>query len=134
MLTTMFPFLDPATLSRELAERLRTLSDDVERIDRFGSVSMIALHTAPRIDDWTVVRTALGIRLVGRMTGHPLLGDRTATTSPLWFADPDGAWVRTLSRFYRLGMPLSRQQLDELFALVEAQTASNAGNDRKDRT
>ena len=24
-------------------------------------------------------------------------------TTPLWWADPDGTWARSLSRFYRLG-------------------------------
>jgi hypothetical protein len=52
--------------------------------------------------------TALGVHLVGRVTGHPLQGDRKIATSPVWFADPDGTWARTLSRYYRLAPPLHR--------------------------
>jgi hypothetical protein len=32
-------------------------------------------------------------------------------TTALWFADPDGSWVRTLSRFYRLGPPANPDEI-----------------------
>lgn len=38
-------------------------------------------------------------------------------TSPLWFADPEGRWVRTLSRYYRLGPPASSVEADLLLSL-----------------
>jgi hypothetical protein len=49
--------------------------------------------------------TPAGPRLIGQVTGHPRLGDRPVMTSPLWAADPASQWVRTTSRFYRLGEP-----------------------------
>jgi hypothetical protein len=57
------------------------------------------------MEDWTAVLTPEGIKLVGRVSGHPIHGDRNVMTTPLWFADPGGAWVRSMSRFYRLGPP-----------------------------
>jgi hypothetical protein len=41
--------------------------------------------------------------LMGSVTDHPVLGNRTAMTSQVWAADPEGRWIRTLKRFYRLG-------------------------------
>jgi hypothetical protein len=43
-----------------------------------------------------------GVKLAGYATGHPMHGDRTLMTTPLWWADPSGTWVRSLSRFYGL--------------------------------
>jgi hypothetical protein len=112
MLTQMFPFLDPATITRDLVERLQSLATDCERLRQRGSVSPIELRFAHRIDDWVFLQTPLGIQLMGNVTGHPLLGGRAVVTSPLWFADPDGAWIRSLSRFYRLGAPLPHPEID----------------------
>ena len=61
------------------------------------------LAQAPLIVDWRTIFSPLGLRLVGSVTDHPLLGHRTAITSQVWAADPTGQWIRTLSRFYRLG-------------------------------
>ncbi|WP_076860735.1 DUF6634 family protein [Bradyrhizobium mercantei] len=110
MLTSLFPFLDPAHISPNLSRRLRDLADDCDRLELRRSVSEL-LKQAPLLEDWVPVVTPRGVKLVGRVTGHPILGDGTAATSQLWFADPDGSWVRTLSRFYRLRRPLERNGL-----------------------
>ncbi|WGS18639.1 MULTISPECIES: DUF6634 family protein [unclassified Bradyrhizobium] len=107
MLTQLFPFLDPSHVTPDLSGRLRDLADDCNRLELGRSVLPL-LKQAPLLDDWVPVLTRQGVQLVGRVTGHPILGDCTAATTHLWFADPDGAWVRTLSRFYRLGPPLDR--------------------------
>ena len=114
MLTRRFPFLDPVYIAPDLARRLRILADDCERLALGRPVSAILLQNAPLLEDWVPVVTPLGLRLVGQVTGHPLHHDRAVATSPVWFADPDGTWARTLSRFYLLGPPL--QHDDDLRA------------------
>jgi hypothetical protein len=106
MLTHLFPFLDPAHITPDLARRLRALADDGERLELGRSVSPVLLQKAPLLEDWAPAVRPEGLRLIGYATSHPLLGDRAVVTSPVWFADPDGTWVRTLSRFYRLGSPI----------------------------
>jgi hypothetical protein len=108
MLIRQFPFLDPVRIEPDLARRLRALADDCERLALVRPVSPILLAKAPLLEDWVPTVTALGVQLVGRVSGHPLQGDRVIATSPVWFADPDGTWARTLSRYYRLGPPLCR--------------------------
>jgi hypothetical protein len=111
MLTRQFPFLDPARIEPNLARRLRALADDCERLELRCPVSSTLLAKAPLLEDWTPTVTPLGVHLVGRVNGHPLQGDRKIATSPVWFADPDGTWARTLSRYYRLGRPLHRDDV-----------------------
>jgi hypothetical protein len=130
MLTQMFPFLDPAAITRDLVERLQTLATDCERLRQRGSVSPIELRFAPRIDDWVFLQTPLGIQLMGNVTGHPLLGDRAVVTSPLWFADADGAWIRSLSRFYRLGAPLPPPEIDAFADPHEVHGDEDGSEDR----
>lgn len=123
MLTRQFPFLDPARIEPNLTRRLR-MADDVERLELGRRVSPILLQKAPLLEDWFPTVTPLGVQLVGHVTGHPLRGDRAIATSPLWFADPDDTWVRTLSRFYRLGPPLPP---DDIHRVLTRMMASNAG-------
>lgn len=105
MLTRLFPFLDPAHIAPDLAFRLRALADDCDRLELGRPVSPILLQSAPLLEGWVPALTAQGLHLIGQASGHPRQGDRMVMTTPLWFADPDGNWVRTLSRFYRLGTP-----------------------------
>jgi len=103
MLTRSFPFLDPARIGPGLAPRLRALADDCDQFVRTGTISPSALQDAPFLNNWMAVTAQDGVRLVGYVKGHPLLGDRAVVTSSGWFADPNNTWARTLSRFYKLG-------------------------------
>lgn len=64
------------------------------------------LTDAPELREWLVVLADDGVSLVGRVTGHPILGnDRLIQTSALLAIAEDQSWARTLNRFYRLGRP-----------------------------
>ena len=105
MLTQLFPFLAPAHINPDLILRLYALADDAAHLQQRRSVSPALLRAAPLLQYWVPIRRPEGLRLIGQVRGHPLIKGRMIMTSPLWFADPDGRWVRTLSRFYRLGPP-----------------------------
>ena len=113
MLTQLFPFLDPSHIAPTLSRRLRDLADDCDHFELGRSVRPL-LQQAPLLEDWVPILTRQGVQLLGRVTGHPILGDGTAATTQLWFADPDGAWVRILSRFYRLGPPLDHDNIQRI--------------------
>ena len=85
--------------------RLASLVDDIARIEAGEGPTREDLERAPLIDGWQ-----FGLRsetcLTGRITGHPTLGDtRNGRTSILFAMDINAGWVRTLSRWYRLGLP-----------------------------
>jgi hypothetical protein len=103
MLTNDFPFLLPRHVEPDLAAKLRVLADDLERIAACAAPTEAELGNSPLLLDWSCVVSVAGLRLVGHVTGHPRLGDTYAMTSQLWAAGSDGTWIRTLSRFYRLG-------------------------------
>jgi hypothetical protein len=105
MLTQLFPFLDPTHITPDLARRLRALADDCDRLERSRTISSLVLRSSPLLKDWMLARTPEGLHIVGNASGDPVHSDRRVLTTQLWFADPDGRWVRTLSRFYRLGSP-----------------------------
>lgn len=88
MLTKLYPFLDPAHITPDLVRRLRHLADDAARLQHGRPVQPALLREAPRMDEFVIAQTPLGLQLVGRVSGHPRLGDTTAATSQLWFADP----------------------------------------------
>lgn len=115
MLTQYYRFLDPSYINAELIQRLRTLADDAERLQQTQSAP--PLQTAPLLKFWMPVRRPEGLRLVGQVSGHPQIKGRMIMTSPLWFADPHGRWVRTLSRYYRLGPPANPTEAGLMTAL-----------------
>ncbi len=101
------PFLTPSVVSRlrEDAAKLERLAADLRRIADGTAPTAADLEAAPVIEGWTRSMLILPC-LVGRVTGHPEIGSgRVTRTSDVWHSDPLGGWVRTLSRFYRLGRP-----------------------------
>lgn len=111
MLTKLFPFLDPTHITSDLARRLRALADDCDLLELGRTVSPILLKSAPLLEGWVPAVTPAGLHLIGHASGHPIHGDRMVMTTPLWFADPDGNWIRTLSQFYRLGPPADPEDI-----------------------
>lgn len=105
MLTQYFPFLDPRHATPAITERLRSLADDTGRLENGASFVSELLLSAPIIDNYVPIVHSLGLLLAGDVVGHPQIVARRIRTSQVWFADPNGQWVRTLSRFYRLGRP-----------------------------
>jgi hypothetical protein len=114
MLTDIFPFLLPRNVEHDLSARLRRLADDLDKIREGAGPGADALAEAPLIVDWHATLTPLGLRLFGFVAGHPLLGNRPALTSQVWVADPAGQWIRTLNRFYKLGIPADENSLERL--------------------
>jgi hypothetical protein len=104
MLTKDFPFLLPRHVGRELSARLRSLADDLDRAHGATGPTTEDLASAPLFVDWRCVLSPLGSRLAGFVAGNPILGNRPTLTSQVWAADACGTWIRTLSRFYRLGV------------------------------
>jgi hypothetical protein len=111
MLTRLFRFLDPVHISSDLAARLHALAEDCQRLKFDPRVPQRILQAAPLLDNWAPVLTVEGLHLIGRAGGHPVHGDRMVMTTPLWWADPNGSWVRTPSRFYRLGSPADPEDI-----------------------
>jgi hypothetical protein len=105
MLTTDFPFLLPRHVEAAMPAKLRDLAADLERIRSSEGPTEAELAKAPLIVGWHCALTPVGLRLIGFVAGHPLLGNTVAMTSQIWAADAKGTWIRTLSRFYKLGVP-----------------------------
>jgi hypothetical protein len=105
MLISAFPFLLPKNIERELPAKLRALASDLEGLSSRAAPADAILASAPLLVDWRGVLTPMGLRLSGFVAGHPLLGNHPALTSQVWAADAEGQWIRTLSRYYRLGVP-----------------------------
>jgi hypothetical protein len=133
MLTQLYPFLDPIHINADLVRRLRMLADDATRLQQTRSVSPALLQSAPLIHEWLIAQTPAGLQLIGDISGHPRLGDRMAVTSPLWFADPDGRWVRTLSRFYRIGAPADPDTMRQVLTTM-AETYATEDDDNSEGT
>lgn len=124
MLTQLFPFLDPARIPPDLPAKFRRLAIDLDSLS-CRPLPALALRDAPTIEGWAAILAPVGVCLVGQAVGHPRLGDRPVITSPLYAADPDGRWVRTTSRFYRLGEPADAAARD----LMEQMFAASRGSD-----
>lgn len=97
--------LAPNAVTPDLTARLRHLADDLDRIAGGAAPTAADLAHAPLLVDWRMLLTWHGLSLAGFVAGHPLLGTKTIATSPLWVLDLKLRWARTLSRFYRLGVP-----------------------------
>jgi hypothetical protein len=62
------------------------------------------LAAAPFLDRWRIDEFMLvGHRVVGNVTGHPILDDGIINTSSPVAADLDAGWMHTRNTLYRLG-------------------------------
>jgi hypothetical protein len=92
---------------RAAADQARRLADALDRLAADGQPSPADVAGAPVLDAWLLARRAAPA-LVGRVRGHPSVGEgRLTLTSELFAIDPNPAkrWARTWSRLYRLGSP-----------------------------
>ncbi len=86
------------------------------------------LAMAPFLDRWEVVRDPFDFTIMlGRVTGHPTLRGPAIRTSPLMRLNAQAGWARTFSRFYRLGMPLSKVDPDSRATFLAAAATKGFG-------
>lgn len=84
------------------------LAFDLERFMRGEQPSADELEKAPRLTRWYVKKSAEWsgesiLCLAGIVSGHSGIPDgNDATTSALFWLDPDRKWARTRSRIYAL--------------------------------
>jgi hypothetical protein len=93
----------------EQITRLKRLVADLERLDA-GIISAPSLMAMPVLGNWAHSFRRVPC-LEGNVEGHPSLPDRSViVTSELYahFRQDDEQFVRTLSRWYRLGAPGQR--------------------------
>jgi hypothetical protein len=91
-----------------LSRRLAAAKDALERIRRGEAPSAEELAAAPLLRFWCVVLDEPLPVLQGVVTGHPRLPDgHLVATSPILWLAPDRTAARTVSRWYRLGVPLT---------------------------
>jgi hypothetical protein len=67
------------------------------------------LAAAPLLDSWLVepLPGTPFFCLYGYVTGHPSIPDGMCSTSAVLHVADDDSWMRTISRIYRLGPPMS---------------------------
>jgi hypothetical protein len=64
------------------------------------------LASAPLLDDYVCMSDGENVYFVGHVSGHPRVPDGPCTTSLVVAADRNTqSWIRTVSRWYRLGRP-----------------------------
>jgi hypothetical protein len=62
------------------------------------------LSNAPIINHYRLETIGESVQQIyGQVQGHPTIDDPYVTTTPLFGFDPDAGWIRTRSRWYRLG-------------------------------
>lgn len=74
------------------------------------------LEHAPALAGWWIARGRNHLHARGSVIGHPTITDPFVTTSPVVGFNLDEGWMRTRSRYYRLGKPLDLGA----FKIVEA--------------
>ncbi|WP_370447755.1 DUF6634 family protein [Roseomonas gilardii] len=89
------------------ADRLERLARDLRRIADGTGPTSEEVAAAPVIDAWAWAERTLPC-LVGRGSGHPRLGSGSVLTTEVWAADQTAGWVRTLGRWYVLGVSAAR--------------------------
>jgi hypothetical protein len=87
---------------RDISQRYWELAEDLAIIRAGQGPSQAELDAAPVLQDW-YLEPEVGLVLVGRVEGHPVLDPKWIRTSQLHHYDELRSFARTLSRYYRLG-------------------------------
>lgn len=69
------------------------------------------LAAAPFLDGWWIVQAGQFLRARGQVERHPSIDDPYVTTSPVMGFSVAEGWMRTRSRYYRLGSPIDLDKL-----------------------
>lgn len=97
-------FHHPAFAAAEI-EKLERLAADLRKLLAGNYPTADELRDAPKISSWLTTEF-ISPALAGMVTGHPKLpGNSGINTSPIAVSARDLGWVRTNSRYYRLGKP-----------------------------
>ncbi len=105
--------VDDGGVASDLADeiqRLKNLARDLARIADGSGPTDSELACAPLLESYSGTLT-LRRCLTGSVSWHPLLAGRKIVTSELFAAFPSAGWVRTYSRYYRLGAPLPGREI-----------------------
>lgn len=97
----------------ERIELHKRLTRDLAEILRGTKPTAAELDAAPLLQRYRFVPRSVP-SAVGYATGHPLLPGGPVKTSQIFVLDPDFRWMRTLSRFYRLGTLLPGEPTRDL--------------------
>lgn len=97
---TLLSKLDPLVVD------MKALRDGRSPLELGGTHAPLLDRRAPRLGP--------SLFLVGHSTGHPKFAgeDQPITASQVFIVSEDQAWARTLSRWYRLGLEVTRTELD----------------------
>ncbi|MER2266205.1 DUF6634 family protein [Methylobacterium oxalidis] len=87
---------------RDTGERLRDLAEALEAIEEGAGPSPQDLADAPLLEDWDVGLRAVRA-LTGVVSGHPDFPRPCRIRTSEVYASDGRTWVRTYSRWYRLG-------------------------------
>lgn len=93
-------------------DRCERLLADLKALQAGNGPTDAQLAAAPLIDRYSKAYLPVPC-LVGFILGHPELDNGPGRTSDLWVVAPDHGWVRSLSRYYRLGQALDEVGLPE---------------------
>lgn len=85
-------------------EHLQSLVADLQALASGALPTKTALQDSPVIHGYLAAFRPVPC-LFGFVDSHPVLGEgRQVTTSEIWLSAPELRWVRTYSRYYRLGL------------------------------
>jgi|APMI01.1.fsa_nt_gi hypothetical protein len=96
---------------RGLSDRLRELADDMEAIEEGVAPTEQDLMSAPVLTGWSQLPQQVPV-IAGIVAGHPSLQNFIMTSQV--YASDGRTWVRTLSRWYRLGPPTAEPDTSPL--------------------
>ena len=94
----------PSSEGTALRDDLNAFVEDAKRLISGWYPSHEVLLACPRIDEWRmgIIGPTIVIRRI--LSGHPVASEGSMVEcGPVLVFQDDAIWIRTLSRFYRLG-------------------------------